>query len=116
MSEQQTFSVGEVAIVLVGCDCGRQCFGAGDEVTVRLPLMPRLIYTGRGSVLIDCYIVERHGHDFAAMPQVLRKRRPPQDWTKLCNLDGVPKSNAEAIEQAIKAVRELNEALSKVPA
>jgi hypothetical protein len=39
----------------------------------------------------DKYTVLWRGMHRAILPQYLRKRRPPQDWKRLCNLTDTPR-------------------------
>lgn len=75
----ETFKVGEIAILTVSGFCG----SAGDEVEVR------------GSVNDPVWgfqwLIRGRGVELMCNPTSIRKRRPPQDWVKLCNLIDVPR-------------------------
>lgn len=84
----ETFKVGEVAII--ACDSWPK-FPRGSEVTILEIAAPpgdpmeycidHLTYEAPGlTVTIQCCVARGE----------LRKRRPPQDWVKLCELDSVP--------------------------
>ena len=75
----ETFKVGEIAILTVSGACG----SVGDEVEVR------------GSVNDEFWgfqwIIRGNGLELMCNRGSIRKRRPPQDWVKLCNLTDVPR-------------------------
>lgn len=89
-----TFEVGEIAIFWrPGSKYHMR------EVEILTPLLPvhfmdtitglwqtELAYRIADQLLLGAY----PGIDFCATPMHLRKRRPPQDWNTLCNLDEAP--------------------------
>lgn len=86
------FSVGEIAIFqnarVEPAHNGQECEVVqplGDYVMRPHEWYPQgRPYTG--------YVIRFQGDNdvYAAAPDQLRKRRPPQDWVKLCNLDKIP--------------------------
>lgn len=93
---QQTFSVGEIAIIIG--DCPLRFFG--DEVTVTKGLGDHLAWVPQHQA---CEMI--HGYEIAhpafatrgvVRPHALRKKRPPQDWAKLANLTDVPRETEVA--------------------
>jgi hypothetical protein len=85
-----TFEVGEVAIFH---DPGMPRHGR--EVTVISALQYGEIVLNDGTMIWAwAYSIESPGDEacasYCAMPENLRKRRPPQDWQQLCRLDEVP--------------------------
>lgn len=83
-----TFKVGEIA------DLVYSRFGNdGHECTVTGPLQLRLNKVTRLEEV--AYAIEVSGKPYMALPDQLRKRRPPQDWAKLCNLEELPTSPRE---------------------
>lgn len=89
MSEQ-TFSVGEIAILVcpdMPGDYGLELLMyVGEEVRIHSPLR-------FDSAAIDFMVYEivvSNGDLWAVTPYCLRKRRPPQNWKSLCNLTNVP--------------------------
>jgi len=91
--------MGELAIYI---RVGSRYFG--DEVRIAGPLRCRRIFDSRDGRIIeaDAYEIDAPtswiGGDpklpWCAEPHELRKRRPPQDWVKLCNLTDVPREVA----------------------
>lgn len=86
-----TFKIGEIAIYTrPGSPYN------GTEVMIVGPLIPRVgndHLTGTPYVEYDGYQItpnELPGR-YGAKPEWLRKRRPPQDWVKLCNLHDIPR-------------------------
>lgn len=91
----ESFSVGEVAIwVREGSP------NYGREVTIAGPLQlvnawqpdGSCIYDYRYPMDADFAPVSPHGNGWCAHPDWLKKRRPPQDWVKLCQLDNLPQT------------------------
>lgn len=86
-----TFRIGEIAIYTrPGSPYN------GSEVMVVGPLLPRVgddLLTGNLYVEYDGYQITLNELPgiYGARPEWLRKRRPPQDWMKLCNLADVPR-------------------------
>jgi hypothetical protein len=87
--------MGEIAIFVRP---GSPHYGA--EVTIVGPLEVRARIDGRdfGRHFDACYLIDGpfgptpFGQgQWSATPEWLRKRRPPQDWTKLCNLTDLPR-------------------------
>lgn len=75
------FEVGEIAEVVgpsAGYHGNKYGFQRGDLVTVVADLRCRRFQDGERH---DCYLVKRPGDDrrYRALPQWLRKRRPPSD-------------------------------------
>lgn len=67
----------------------------GAEVTITGPLhMTASLLAGTGEIFPPepCYSISCPWHPGPCVspPRYLRKRRPPQDWAKLCALDSVP--------------------------
>lgn len=86
----EKFEVGEIAIA-------QDWLGMpevnGTEVTVIGPLTwktCREVSTGRVSTKYR-YRVRSFAGDTWSPPEKLRKRRPPQDWVKLCRLNDLPR-------------------------
>jgi len=90
-SQTSRFEIGEVAILIGSINWPEY---NGQEVTVIGGLKPRSYWADRQHTRsnIDLrYLVEAaDGHIFAAPPSRLRKRRPPQDWVRLCRLNEAP--------------------------
>lgn len=89
------FEVGEVAIYYRP---GHNCHGHEVTILSGLNLSELKNAAGRLVRTAACYDIEMPGHCpplgcvYAATPDQLRKRRPPQDWRTLCNLDEVPQA------------------------
>lgn len=95
MSHQ--FKVGEIAVVTY---TRGPHLVVGEEVEVIGPLETRMMHTG--AVETGYRVYSRHSCDpvskqilttgrfICVLPDQLRKRRPPQDWVKLCNLTHLP--------------------------
>lgn len=88
-----TFKVGELAELVYSR------FGnVGSECTVveglagRLNKLTRMRETG--------YIIDVNGTRYLALPDQLRKKRPPQDWVTLCNLLDTPVDAPRELETA----------------
>jgi hypothetical protein len=86
------FEIGEVAILKESV-----CWPEynGQECTITGDLELRSVYidrarTIRGDIRPRYVVRCQDGHIFAVPPSCLRKRRPPQDWIKLCHLSEVP--------------------------
>lgn len=84
------FRVGEIAIVWYafgpskknGDECEIVALaGPADYVS---PITGKLIFAGK-------FLILYRGEHYQCFPCHLRKRRPPPDWQKLCNLDSLPK-------------------------
>ncbi len=80
------FAVGEIAVVL-----NTVPKFAGMEVTV-LQVEDASDYTN--TCHGNLYITSAHP-EFLFCDCALRKKRPPQDWRRLCNLDDVPQRAEE---------------------
>lgn len=85
----ETFHRGEIAIYCGGVYHaeynGQECI-VDSELEWRFPTSP---VTG-GLVQIYGYkTIARDGNIFTCRPDQLKKRRPPQDWVSICNLDVV---------------------------
>lgn len=78
------FAVGEIAEIVYS----RYERGQGMECTIVAPL--RLRRNTITALIEDCYVIEVEGEKYCALPDQLRKKRPPQDWMSLCHLDEVP--------------------------
>jgi hypothetical protein len=90
---EQRFEVGEVAIFT---RIGSRFHGM--EVTIIKPLHLALIHDQITGIDALAYVYKIDGpfgshrpevDGWAAPPEFLRKRRPPQDWIKLCDLASV---------------------------
>lgn len=80
------FSVGEIAII---AKSDRAEFTVGSEVTI-LDVMPVGHYA---NIIFAEQIYQISGPDsgrYFIRQSGLRKKRPPQDWQKLCKLDRIP--------------------------
>jgi hypothetical protein len=89
-TEEQHFEVGEVAVGQNArwrlCRNGMECVVTG-ALAYRRFSCPSV--EGHSSGV--CYKVRwADGDETCAWPDQLRKRRPPQDWVKLCRLNEVP--------------------------
>lgn len=98
----ETFKVGEVAI-LVHSNVRPEY--DGQECVVLDGPRDRFIWLNRertrGEYASNRYLVQTgDGTRFSPPAERLRKRRPPQDWVKLCRLNEVP----NAMEIARKAL------------
>jgi hypothetical protein len=87
----ETFEVGEVAIYHKPTSCF-----SGTEVTVVGPLEVRRVWRDGPTSMLS-YQVDAdfgrpppNGVGWAVEPHRLRKRRPPQDWIRLCRLTESP--------------------------
>lgn len=85
-----TYEVGEVAIYTA---VGSQHHGC--EVTVTGALEMRAWMNPRGATGNSLsyeivFVGDAPDDDYVAEPHELRKRRPPQDWVKLCRLNEEP--------------------------
>lgn len=94
MTAEQRFEVGEVAIF----NRPGSRFD-GMEVTISAALHLALVRDRKTELEAYGYVYgiegdfgpKRHGvAQWCAPPDQLRKKRPPQDWVKLCRLDEVP--------------------------
>jgi hypothetical protein len=74
-----TFAVGEMA-ELVYSRFGHD----GTECTVTGPLQERI--NKITAIRELAYAIDVRGKPYMALPDQLRKKRPPQDWVTLCNL------------------------------
>jgi hypothetical protein len=77
-----SFAIGELA-ELVYSRFGNE----GTECTVTGPLKHRFNRITR--VMELSYEIDVAGRPYFALPEQLRKKRPPQDWVSLCHLDVV---------------------------
>lgn len=83
----ETFSVGEIVVIQNASKPGFN----GMEVTITGGLGCRYM---RHVGPVFCYELSFHDADglpYLARPHQIRKRRPPQDWVKLCQLDDLPR-------------------------
>jgi hypothetical protein len=87
----ETFSIGEVALFVRE---GSRYFGV--EVTISEPLAIRRVCDQRDGARYYAWTYGIEGPfermagtngKFSTRPQDLRKRRPPQDWQALCNVE-----------------------------
>jgi hypothetical protein len=78
--------MGEIAVIAVSDDAH---WPVGREVEILSPL--RRCGCRPFCPLLVHVIGYDDGGEVYAPPHCLRKRRPPQDWKKLCNLTDVPK-------------------------
>lgn len=83
----ESFSVGEIVLV-VGAT--RHPENIGQEMTVVRPYGMRRA-SDTGAEFMGYGIERADGVRFAVRPQHIRKRRPPQDWVKLCHLTDLPR-------------------------
>lgn len=96
----ESFSVGEIAI-WVGLKAGDpRGYGpktpCGTEVLIVQSLQSRYVRTANGIQILNVYEARTcDGITIAAFPHSLRKRRPPQDWVKLCELNDIPRDIAK---------------------
>lgn len=81
-----TFAVGEIALFVVT-----------DYPTVEVTIIgPLGLHEVSGCGLHMVYPIDGpfgccdESEGWCAAPDMLRKRRPPQDWTRLCKLDEAP--------------------------
>lgn len=80
----ETFEVGELAIIAAGWILD------GMDVTVVSELRESLcVSTGVWDWVYDITGPGLPPGQWCAPPRQLRKKRPPQDWAKLCKLDSV---------------------------
>lgn len=89
----EKFEVGEIAI-LQNCVLHPEHNGREVEI-LALPRPHNWLFIDGETILAGSYVTQRHGwggnSTRANPPQYLRKRRPPQDWVKLCNLTDLPR-------------------------
>jgi hypothetical protein len=88
----ETFEVGEIAVIKWVLDPAF-AYMIGTEVLVIGPLKWRDYAWPRydGVLGAECYVIRRaDSYECCADPRQLRKRRPPQDWAKICHLDSLP--------------------------
>ncbi len=89
-----SFEVGEIAIYYRP---GHNCHGREVKIISGLSRSELRNSAHRRVGTYEGYEIEMPGMKppigcaFVATPEQLRKRRPPQDWAKLCNLDAMPK-------------------------
>lgn len=83
----QTFKVGEIAILIEPSDPD---WPAGIEVTIAGPLELVTCECGCKTTVLAHFIGLKRGIKMHAPPSALRKRRPPQDWVRICHLDSLP--------------------------
>ena len=81
-----TFKVGEIAIIAAVDHPNVRGDWVGKEVEILGPLEQ---FRGEASYRIS-HPLGRLANAYAAQRH-LRKRRPPQDWVKLCNLTDIPR-------------------------
>lgn len=90
-----TFKLGEIAIL---CNATILAEYNGQECQIIGPLTTRAArstVTNETVYLFGYRVAVADGKTLAVEPQQLRKKRPPQDWQKLCNLDDVPVETPE---------------------
>lgn len=94
----ETFKMGEIA-VFIGHNgdalkwSGSRKIPRGTEVEIISPYGIYPVRTDNGIVQAYRYRCRlSDGLIATAKPEWLRKRRPPQDWVKLCNLVSLPQS------------------------
>ena len=87
-----SFSVGEIAILVNQAPwVTKPYYSDGTEVSIVQGLSSHQLEDKRFPEL-RCYVIATpDGCEWAAVPEMLRKRRPPQDWMKLCNLTNEPR-------------------------
>lgn len=97
----ETFKIGEIA-VYIGHNgdalkwSGSRKIPLGTEVEIISPYGIYPVRTDTGVVQAYRYRCRvSDGHIAMAKPEWLRKRRPPQDWVKLCQLDNLPRDIRE---------------------
>jgi hypothetical protein len=84
------FHRGEIAIVLVSCDCGR-CYAAGDEVEVLEGLAERRFMERHEIKSEPVYVVQRAGSmRVVVRPHELRKKQPPGELRSVLDSDATP--------------------------
>lgn len=86
----ETFKVGEIAIYV--CSDHHSEYN-GQECTVDSPLgwrFPKNVVTGQLMEVYGYRTIAQDGTIFTCRPEQLKKRRPPQDWQTLCNLQDKP--------------------------
>lgn len=91
-----TFKIGEIAILQNGVK-----HPEFDGMEVEVVAIPQPFdqhwpgepwYTGAGFYRVKLPFVRENGSPYLqSLPHQLRKRRPPQDWVKLCNLTDLPR-------------------------
>lgn len=87
----ETFKVGEIAVIQ---HCQNFAEYEGVECEITDGLEPRMCWRGIKCdlALVNVYcVLAADGKEFVLEPYQLRKRRPPQDWLKLCNLTDIPR-------------------------
>lgn len=85
----EKFEVGEVAIV----HHPENTLGYNGEYVEITDLPQPADYVSSSGLLTRAgkYTVLFRGKHWSIWPKHLRKRRPPQDWVKLCNLNDIPR-------------------------
>jgi len=76
---EERFEVGEIALWRTSCLCGKHCYVAGDECVIVDLLTPRPLLIGGQFVVRSIYIVDYRGKSYGALPEDLRKKRPPEE-------------------------------------
>lgn len=85
----ESFSVGEIAI-LQNCPFAPS-FNGQECTVVHLPQPSNFVARNGKITSAGNYTIESvDGEWLQVPPRQLRKRRPPQDWVKLCKLDSLP--------------------------
>lgn len=100
-TDDQRFEIGEIAI-FVGTNgdrlespgCAQTPLGAEVQIVGGYEL--RKVRTVKGPVMAERYLCLWQGTHYCAKPSWLRKRRPPQDWVRLCSLDSLPREVTHA--------------------
>lgn len=95
----EKFVIGEIAILQNTTKAGLD----GLEVTI-IGEFKRRRYTHpnrQGQMEGDCWYISNPGNYSlnAAEADQLKKKRPPQDWVKLCKLDQAPNSVVKGLEK-----------------
>ena len=93
------FAVGEVAEVIFSL---LPEVPAGTDVTIVEVLEPGKLV----QYLVDPGFRPKEGGWYGACDSNLRKKRPPQDWVKLCKLDSVPRVNPKDVVTITVDLRE----------
>lgn len=91
--DNQTFSVGEIAVICNAPAHARHYEGC--EVVITAPLAYREWYvyptrTDCAGLAYECDFPT--GERMCIRPIYLRKRRPPQDWVRIANLVSLPQT------------------------
>jgi len=82
----ESFSVGEIVELVYSRYESRTL-----PMEVKVVGLPEQVFDRIAWVFLMAYSIEVDGVEYYALPEQLRKRRPPQDWVKLCNLTDIPR-------------------------